>query len=208
MSVTVCTMYSPSHQPLADISIPNLQWYSDKHGYNMKIIEVENDKWEYKKHEAFMAMFKHLEYGSVVWYKDIDSLITNMTIPITNYIDNDHSFYLTRDFTELNGGSVIIKNTGRGRSVNDFILSKKEQYQNEQNVYNACFERIKPHTKILPHPSINSYQYELYPECKNYVGKEYLGDWKIGNLLFHVPALSMDKRIQALKNIKQHIIYE
>lgn len=204
MNVVCCTMFSPSHQVLADLTVPNLREYNKRHGYATWIINIKNDNWEYKKHEAFDYMFKYLADGDIIWYKDVDSIITNMTIPITNFIDDYYSFYLTKDFTELNGGSVIIKNTPAGRKFNEIILEQKDAFENEQNVYNSFpfltmgIEFMKP----LKHPSINSYKYELYPECKDYVGREDLGDWKDGNFVLHVPALSLEKRLEVLSQAK------
>lgn len=202
MKVCCCTYYSPSHKPLADISLPNLSEYCHRHGYTMWVENIENDKWEYKKHEMFEELF-NMGFD-VVWYRDIDSVITNLSIPVTNYIDDTFHFYLTIDFTELNGGSVIIKNTKAGRMINRLVVENRMSFQNEQNFYNSMqmlmmgSEIVKP----IPHPSINSYDYSLYPECKEYVGREDLGDWKEGNFVLHVPALSMEKRIEVLKNAK------
>jgi len=204
-NILCCTMFSPSHEELAEVSVPNLQEYCTIHGYDMRIIYIENDKWEYKKHEAFREYFK--EGYDLIWYKDVDSVITNLKIPITNFIDDKHDFFITRDFTELNGGSVIIKNTVPGIFLNDMILInadflKNTSIQNEQNVYNSIYGYCKNIIKELPHPSINSYHYNLYPECKEYVGREDLGDWKDGNFLLHVPALQMEQRIKILKSAK------
>jgi hypothetical protein len=200
MKVCCCTYYSPSYKALADISLPNLSEYCQRHGYTMWVENIENDNWEYKKHEMFKELF---EKGfDIIWYRDIDSVITNMNIPITDFVDKRGDFFLTYDFNELNGGSVIIKNSNYGRMLNNSILRfGKERYENEQNYYNKeVMVMCICETKVLPHPSINSYDYSLYPECKEYVDREDLGDWKEGNFVLHVPALSMGKRIEVLKN--------
>lgn len=199
MKVVCCTMFSPSHNELANISVPNLREYSERYGYEVRLIMVENDKWEYQKHEAFVRYFK--EDIDLIWYKDIDTIITNMTMPITGFIDDENSFFITKDFNELNGGSVIIANTYDGRTLNYFVLRRSDQFQNEQNVYNVYHENLlDAGMKVLHHPSINSYKYDLYPECKDYVGREDLGDWKEGNFVLHVPALPLEKRLEVLKN--------
>lgn len=199
--VVCCTMFSPSHSELAELSVPNLQWYCKRHGYEMMLIEIENDKWEYKKHEAFKRWMDNND-ADLIWYRDVDSVITNLSIPITDFVDDYNSFYLTKDFNELNGGSVIIKNTMSGRCFNDLVLEHRDRFENEQNFYNSIpmLTLGKDMMKQIQHPSINSYQYSLYPECSSYVGKEFLGDWKEGNFVLHVPALPMQKRIEILKN--------
>lgn len=207
MRVIVCTMYSPSHQELADISIPNFQEYTDRHGYELRIINIENDKWEFKKHEAFKEWMDKDECD-LIFYKDIDSLITNISIPITDFVDKDYSFYLTKDFTELNGGAVIIKNTKEGRLFNDIVLENKDTFENEQNFYNSMPMLMMGANIMNPlmHPSINSYDYSLYPECKEYVGREDLGDWQQGNFVIHFPALQLSHRLKMMKEYLQKII--
>ncbi len=203
MRVLCCTMYSPSHKPLAEVSLPNLGEYCARHKYNIAAIPIEDDKWEYKKHEWLEQMFEKGGWD-IIWYKDIDSVITNMNKRIEDFVNKKHDFFITRDFTELNGGSIIIKNSDGGRWVNDFILDKRNEYENEQNIINAFSESVdfSAHMKILPHPSINSYNYSLYPECKEYVGKDDFGDWRIGNFVLHVPGLGFNDRIEVLKNAK------
>jgi hypothetical protein len=201
MKVCCCTYYSPSHKALADISLPNLSEYCARHGYYMRVDNIENDKWEYVKHKMFEELFD-LGYG-LIWYRDIDSVITNLSIPITSFTDEHYSFYITKDANELNGGSVIIKNTEAGRRFNKIILSQSGVYENEQNVYNSIpflmfgVDFMKP----LPHPSINSYDYSLYPEFPNLRRRED-GHHHEGDFVLHVPALSMERRIEVLKNAK------
>lgn len=202
MKVICCTMFSPSHQSLADLTVPNLKEYCERHKYKMRLINIENDKWEYKKHEAFANYFN--EGADLIWYKDVDSIITDLTKPITDFVDAAYSFYLTKDATEFNGGSVIIKNTSSGNYLNDLVLDNRGMFQNEQNFYNSMpmlmfgINIMKP----IPHPSINSYQYSLYKECPQYVGRVDLGDWIEGCFLLHVPALSLEKRLEVLKSVK------
>lgn len=202
MKICVATMFSPAYQELANLTVPNMQQYAGKHGYDTHIIFVEDEKWAFKKHEAFRELF---EKGyDLIWYKDVDSVITNFKIPITDFIDDYYSFYLTKDFTELNGGSVVIKNTESGRVFNDIVLENRGVFENEQNFYNSMpmlifgVDIMKP----IPHPSINSYSYSLYPECTSHVGREDLGDWEEGHLLLHVPALSLEKRLDVLSQAK------
>lgn len=203
MKVVVATMYSPSHQELADLTVPNMEAYASKYGYDTHIIKVENDKWEYKKHEAFKELFKTYD---LIWYKDVDSILTSFKIPITDYIDEEHSFFITKDWTELNGGSICIRNNEWGVWINNMVLANRYKYPNEQNVYNANYDImvVGKSIKVLPQHTINAYKYELYPEIGKLTKEQ--GQWEEGCLLLHTPALQMKDRIETLKNAK--IIYE
>lgn len=206
MKVVVCTMFSPSHQELADLTVLNMELYARAHRYDTHLIKVENDKWEYKKHEAFTELF---EMGyDLIWYRDVDAVITNMNTPIEKFTDGVHSFYLTRDFNELNGGSVIIKNNERGRWFNNLVLSSRNEYENEQNFYNEIIHEKELYDviRVLPQNAINSYSYDLYHECKSHVGSHDLGDWKEGDLLVHFPGLGMKDRVELVKEYLQKVI--
>ena len=203
MKVVVLTMYSKEYAEIAALTLPNMAEYADRHGYNWEVMYLENgEKWPYKKHEMIAALFN---YGfDVIWYRDIDAIITNINTPITSFIDDAHSLFLTKDFNEINGGSLVIKNTMRGKLLNGEILYHKDNFENEQNCINHLmgYPYFSEDTKLLPHPSINSYDYSLYKECSSHVGKPELGDWEEGHLLLHVPGLSLDKRLEVLRNAK------
>lgn len=196
-------MYSPSHQALADLMLPNMREYTDRHGYHSSIFEISNDSYEYKKHNGFEYLFKDLYEGDIIWYRDVDSIITDLSKPITDFIDNEHDLFITEDIHELNGGSVIIRNSAWGRWFNGMVLSNKDKYANEQNVYNANRDMvtISGSMKILPHPSINSYDYSIYPEYPNIRSREQ-GHWHEGDFVLHTPGAPMEVRLNTLKNAK------
>lgn len=197
MRVMCCIMFSPSHIELAGLAIPNIKEYAKRHGYYYHIIEIENDKWEYKKHETFRIM---LGVFDLIWYRDVDSLVTNMNTPITNFIDDDHDFFITEDIHELNGGSVIIKNTKGGECLNKFVLDRRDLFHNEQNIYNAYRKDLSKNIKVLPQNTINSYDYGLYPEYGKLTHEQ--GQWEEGDFVLHTPGAPMNLRIETLKNAK------
>ena len=206
--VIVCTMWSPCLQELADIAIPNLQTYCDKHGYELRHINAkDNDCW-FRKHEAFAEYFKELNEGDIIWYRDIDGLVMNLAKPVTDFIDDYYPFYVTKDFNEINGGSVIIKNTEAGRKLNEVVLEQKGFLSNEQNVYNSVpFIMFGiDFMKILPQNTINSYSYDLYPETKEYIGRNDLGDYLPGDLFIHFPGLGVREKIAMMNEFKEKII--
>lgn len=86
MKVIVCTMWSPSHQALADISLPILEEYCFRHDYRLKAINPpDNDCW-FKKHEAFKEIFQKMEDGDIIWYVDIDTVIMNYNVRVEKFV--------------------------------------------------------------------------------------------------------------------------
>jgi hypothetical protein len=201
MKIVVCTMHSPCYAEVAAVTVPIMEEYSKIHGYLFHEIKIADNAMPYSKIE-YMKKLSETDI-ELVWYLDVDAVVTNLTIPIETFIDDKHDFFITEDFNELNGGSVIIKNNDGGRWMIDFILDHRGAYNNEQNVLNAMRYRddIKAHMKILKHPSINSYNYNLYPECKEMITREQ-GNWHEGDFVLHVPAIPISQRAQILNDVK------
>jgi hypothetical protein len=201
MKVTVVSMWAKNYSEIADITIPNLLAYCERHGYDFRSILLEDgNAYHFRKHEFFKELFE--TDVELIWYMDVDCLVTNHNIEIESFVD-ECDFFITKDVHELNGGSVIIKNNEHGRRFNDFVLSKKDKYDNEQNVYNEFGINWQMDGILgrLGHPSINSYDYRLYPEYPN-IRERDKGHWHEGDFVLHVPGAPMNVRIERLKNAK------
>lgn len=200
-------MFSPSHQALADISVPNLEAYCKRHGYEMRIIHIENDNYAYKKHEAFKEWVQN-DYFDILLYIDIDALIMNFNYKVEDFINDDECFCITADPNGLNGGVILLRNDTWGKLFNDFVLEQRNNYENEQNIYDAFreHESVGRLITVKPHPSFNQYDYSLYIECKDRIGREDLGDFKEGNFIIHFPALSIENKIAMMQEYKEKII--
>ena len=200
MKVTVVSMWAKNYSEIAEITIPNLLSYCERHGYDFRSILLEDgNAYHFRKHEFFKELFE--TDVDVIFYLDVDCLITNHNIKVEDFINDTYCFYITKDVHELNGGAVIIKNDRAGRMLNDIILGERDMFENEQNVYNS-FPMITvgvEFMKILNHPSINSYDYSLYPEYPNIREREQ-GHWHEGDFVLHVPGAPMNVRIERLKN--------
>ena len=206
--VICCTMYSPSYEGMADICLASMNRYAARHGYSVRHIQVnDNDAW-FKKHDSFERFFDELGEGDVIWYTDCDSLVMNHKKPITDFLFDTKSFFITKDFTELNGGSVIIRNDEIGREINRTVLAFKNSFPNEQNYFNSQSfkDSFGEYVMVLPQHAINSYKYSLYPECASYVGKHELGDYEPGDLLIHFPGLGTDTKLKLMQEYSKQII--
>lgn len=198
----VCTEYGENYAEIAAITNPIIEEYCHKHGYEfVRFLLEDGNNYAYRKHEEF----KHLIVGGadLIWYLDCDAIITNLDTPITGFIDAKHDLFVTKDVHEINGGSMILKCNSDGNWVNEVILSMKPNFQNEQNAINWLMgdPQFNQHVKILPHPSINSYDYSQYEHYPNIRSREE-GHWHEGDFVLHVPGLPYQKRIEVLKNAK------
>ena len=213
MKVTLLTMWADNFKRIADISLPNFKAYCERHGYDLKELKIDSERFHYQKH-IFLKEFL-LTDVEVVFYIDIDAIITNQSLPVESFLDDEHDFYTTKDINEINTGTFILKNTEWGKWFNGLILGESKYYNNEQNVINAFHNTpfVKNKFKILPHPSINSYPYEYYYPSYGYIGWEdgdkantkpthQQGNWEEGDFVMHVPGLELNQRAEILKNTK------
>ncbi len=194
--------YTPDWQPLADIVLPKVEAYCKRHEYVMATSTIT-----YGISAPGLCKMKRLldklingihDYDyNLIWLLDLDTLITNPSIPFTQFTDNEHDIFITEDVHGINAGSWIIRNTEASRLFVRTVINNFDAPE-EQTVMKRYLDMVK--VKILPHPSINSYKYELYKDIlKDELGERVMsheeGQWQPGDLLLHLPGLDMQTRI-------------
>jgi hypothetical protein len=208
----ILTAHDDNFKELADLVIPNTQKYCDKHGYGFFVYKIESTEHYqgFYKLQELLNLLSFREFD-LVWCVDMDVLITNHSIALTDFIDQDNELYITKDVNGINAGSFIIKNTAWAKlflmSVLD--LMKDGKFECEQDAINylveACWDRVK----FLPHPSINSYIYDEYgaPKWGRIKEGETLkptikeGNWERGCFALHMPGVPQGRRVEIVKNI-------
>lgn len=134
-----------------------------------------------------------------VWVLDLDTLITNSKVKFTDFVDSEHDIFITEDIHGINAGSWIIRNTKASRMFIRQIIDSYDAPE-EQTVMKRYLDMVQ--VKYLPHPSINSYKYELYKdEIGDRVMTESEGEWQPGNLLLHLPGTTMETRLSIIKSM-------
>lgn len=213
MNITILTLYFDNYQPLADIVLPNLREYCRKHDYHFYHYQEKNRdgvSYGFSKLELLLLVLYENKHD-YIFVTDLDIFITNPEIKIESFIDDQHDFFITEDVNGINAGSFIIRNTEWSKRWIEFILSQREGFANEQLVMQKFMWLKKWRTKIkvLDHPSINSYPYPEYlSEWKQFAGDaEYPtheeGNWQEGDFILHLPALSLERRIEIFSELKK-----
>ncbi len=201
MNAAVYIYYTPDWQPLADIVLPKVMQYCAKHDYCYSAV-----KFTFQESAGFLKMellLNRLYMFNTVWVLDLDTLITNPSIPFTQFTDNEHDIFITEDIHGINAGSWIIRNTEAARLFVRTVINNFDAPE-EQTVMKRYLDMVK--VKILPHPSINSYKYELYKNVlKDELDKRIMthseGQWEQGDLLLHLPGLLFQQRIEIFKEM-------
>lgn len=187
MTSAVYIYYTPSWQELADIVLPGVREYCERHDYALNIIKADYGTPGYYKMIGLQPMLKHYD---LVWLLDLDTLITNQSIPFMQFVDNQHDIFITKDINGINAGSWIIRNTIASHAFVDAVINDFDAPE-EQTVMKRYLDMVK--IKYLPQRSINSYCYDLYE-------MEYEdGEWQPQDLLLHLPGLQLQQRIDIFK---------
>lgn len=216
MKICILVLYTESWQELADIVLPNLKKYAKKHLYYTHIEKYEK---EFSGFEKLVWCKKLLEEYDVIWSLDMDTFITNHTIRIEQFINkgsNYRLFFITKDYNGINAGSFIIQKDTLNAGAHEWLLN---EFLNKQGVGGVYCEQdaislwhkehertMKTLVDILPHPSINSYKYELYPEIPYQTHEQ--GQWQKGDFILHLPGIGINQRVEIFNKIKEDIIYE
>jgi len=204
MKPALVSLYHENYQALGDVVLPNMQAYCDRHGYYLLVFKGEcgSGPIGFQKMRYLKALMNDgLELALVV---DLDILISDLEKPFTDFIahDLDGSYFVTKDVNGINNGSFIIRKTGWSMHLLQFMLENMHMFTCEQNVLKELESQLigPGQLKVLPHPSINQYLHDVYPE---YVSVPFPNCWKPGDFLLHLPGLHLDKRLAILAALKR-----
>lgn len=201
MRVCIQVLYTSDWTDISKITVPNVVNYCRKHGYMWNVQAVSKPYSGYDKISYAKEIFEK-DYADVVWCLDCDALITNYNYRLEHFIDNEHSVFICRDYNGVNAGSFIVRKSDFTNTFFDYLLCCKGEpdMHCEQDAIVKHMKEFPANNqiKILPHPSINSYLYENYPEIP--LQSHENGQWESGDFLLHLPGMSNEKRIEILKN--------
>lgn len=201
--IYVLTHYTDNWNGIADITIPVMEQYCKTNGYIFNVSKVP----EYDKYNGLhkLKALNLLNENDVAMLVDADVLITNHKVKIEYFYKRDELLLAEG----ANCGIMIVRKTNRG--IIDLMIQDIEsgEFNCEQDAVETYLKRTTGYydIKLIPHPCFNSYLSELYPEIPQPVTKEQ-GQWEKGCFVLHLPALSIEKRIEVLTKIKDEIIYE
>ena len=190
MNIALINLYDDNYQSMADLTTPIKTAYCEKHGY--KFFEkingfIPNITVGYQK--CFWLADLMLEHPEIEWFLHLgtDCLITNHSIKLESFIDNDYHFMVTKDDTGINGENFFIRNTPEGREYIENLKQIHPVWNTEEgnmrdDEKNPKWNKI---TKYLSQSTINSYDHQWYPHKKS---TDQLGGklgWEKGSFVLH-----------------------
>jgi len=219
----VLTMHSESYAQMAAVTIyQNKREYCDRWGYDLNI-ETEVDK-RYSTGTIHAGGFSwdrlrvaldKIRSGRYDWIYCVgcDTLITNMRLPLTSFIDDSVHFIIANDCNEWNADSFLIRCSEPAIQFIEHVLSLFDKYRMHHWVeQQAMIEARESHPgifKVLPQRSLDSYNYDLYPVRGGRDGKDCAGNdgqWQPGDFLIHWAGLPNDVRMADIERVLPLIV--
>lgn len=209
------THHTENWQPLADITIPAMKEYCERHGYEFDVSVVKPYD-VYNGIDKLIQIEERLNDGDIGLVLDADCLITNFGLKVEDLLNEEHSFGIANDINGLNAGAFVIRWDDWGKKFMDYLFDQYGQpgIDCEQNSIEKYISENPndPRIKILPHPSINSVPYECYYPSHGKIGYKEgdvvpiptreEGRWAEGDFLLHIPGKPMADRIQIFNSVK------
>lgn len=177
--------------------------YCRKNKYQLDILRVPS-------YDVYNGLHKfeqidRLDFGDIAIVMDADSIITSYK-PIR--MSEDADIVVSEG---MNMGIFLIRKTVKSMKVIDYMRGgiSAGMFKCEQDAFEAYCSRFPLDNTIYiqSHPSFNSFLPELYGHISNpeEITAE-KGRWEPGQFICHLPALSMETRIEKLKELKEKIV--
>ncbi len=208
MKIGIFTQYNEPFKPVADITIPVLQDYANRHGYDLHV-SVDPPIARSIVWDRYKVIADNIRFYDWVAHFDADVLVTNHHIRLEEFTDHGKSVVMSRATREdgttmFNDGVALFRN----RPDMDYILDFVNNHQSTHNIlcgqdvfeYGPLFLRDCIH--VERQKSINSFLYRSeynMPETT-------LGNWTMGDFVLHLPGCSNQRRVDIFNQYKEWII--
>lgn len=224
MKICVVCCCLDNYKELAKITLDdNRRKYCERHGYDLKIVDWLESKFDSSVHGwgitwtrlDFIRNLMDQEDYDWIWCSGTDAMVTNLTIPLTNFIDPEYGIVVSCEWcSPIQADSMLFKCSTSAAMFLDEVLSKFEQFKNDAWVEQAAMIQLLPKwqtaIKILPQRAMNSYEYSLYrSQYPNCTGKDWLGQdgqWKPGDFFLHWPGVQLKTRLEQINRISSQIV--
>lgn len=215
MKGAIVTIHDHNYQQLADLTWEkNRKLYAAKHGYDA-IAKTNNFKpmsVGFSKIDLLLEIMNTRQHDVLHW-SGTDTMITNFTIPLTEFLYEGYHVALATDFNGIQSDSFVIRNTIEGRSWLQMIMDKMPEYQShpflEQGVMMETYQQYQHIIKVLPQRFLNSYHYPLYQHkgaVNNHDKMGFSGQWFPGDFLIHAPDQPMNLRMDLFNQVLPLVI--
>lgn len=210
MNIGVFTHHDEVMAPVAAITVPVLQKYCDRHGYELTVAtERLSDRrivWD-----KIPLLQLNLSRFNWVWYVDCDILITNHYVKLEDILSQvppDIDCYLATDINGPNLGSFFVRNTEWSDALLNatWLQGELPETTSEQhgliNALKGMALLAGGRGGYASQNRFNSYPYELYGHPQTTPG-----NWRPGSFLVHLPGMTTERRVELFTEYAKEIVW-
>jgi hypothetical protein len=215
MRCALVTIHDANYKTLADLTWHrNRELYAARHGYDA-IVQTENFKVAnlgWAKIALLLEIMDRKEHDLLHW-SGTDTMITNFTIPLTEFAYDGYHITISTDFNGIQNDSFLVRNTPEARGWLQMIMDKMPEFLShpylEQGVMMDTYQQYSDIIKVVPQRFINAYHYPLYQNkgAKGSLDRMgFSGQWQKGDFLIHCPDQKMDVRMNLFNQIINMVV--
>lgn len=230
--VLVLTGSDSNMHTVLDLTIPSKIKYTQKHGYDFQMLRSFKELPEFGNLDGginngftrTIQAFQMLEHYDVVMWLDGDSIITDDTYCVEDFLQQDCVVHVSYDWPVASDGSTghmgfgfgnfILQNTSDTLTVFNTFLQVSQRYLNDGGADQACFNAIYNQTplrscfKVLEHRYLNAVPEvvlttEVWASDPNRVGPNrtfpIVSPWTDTSFLAHLTGCTTQDRITLLQ---------
>lgn len=205
MNITLLTAASPAYWDLLKVTAPNKLEYCLRHNIQLSMKEHGDNPNRISK-ERLDLIAEELNHYDIewLWFMGSDTIITNHTKDVRDFIDEKYDLIIGLDVNGLNNDVFFLQNTGPSalfleRSFYHLMDGALHCQEAMGMAINELGDRLK--VKIVHQKEFNSYLYSEY----NYPSDNG-GSFTEGDFVLHLPALSNERRIEIFNQYLPKVI--
>jgi hypothetical protein len=189
----LATYSTRNYRVLYEITFANMAAYCARHGYTFRpsIFTGQPTKMGASKADYLGSLLEE-GFETILWM-DADALVTNPEISIEDRLAGEGGLTICSDLFGLNGGVFLFDESALGQQLLYAISVISQSMGNEQAAitYLSAIEPYQGLIHVKPQRWMNSYLNEEY-------GRPawWMGNWEPGDFILHLPALSLERRVE------------
>ena len=202
--IKIISAFDENMRDLSDLSFSSVEKFCEKQGIDCERFFIENFERPapWFKILLLINQLKDNTYDYIMWI-DADACVNNLDFDVTSILQDDKSFYISRDINNFNSGVFFVKNTP---FITDLLhkIYSMNQYINhiwwEQaafiDLYEQNYMSLQEEVCLVKQKILNAYDYRYYGYNENQEG-----NFDKESFVIHYPSLPYNIRFQEIKNI-------
>lgn len=198
MTLGVYTMHDELFQPVADITLPVLRAYCERHGYPLTVC-TERLSTKLISWDKLPLLLENLHRHDWSFYIDCDVLITNPELDLWRFLcgAEDADFVLSHDINGMNLGAYFVRNSVSARVVlsDAWQMRDRADIGSDQPAITEALKDSPAKVYWAPQKLFNAYPYS----AEYGMPAETEGNWTPGDFAMHLPGKTVAERVEIFR---------